>query len=200
MQHAKLKNPNKLEVRDFITLGIFWVLYFIVYSLGSPLCVTVVGNFFIHGACGILWGITFPLLCIKVNKPGIVFLYTALIGLVQIMNLWVTGLIIITGAVVAELVWRKMDRKNFKTIAICHVLIVCFMYLGMFLPLLLLSDVFLTQIPEYSLAMFTDVYNFLSATTYMFFVGLVAAILGTLLGALLGKKLLKKHFIKAGII
>ena len=179
MEKTKDLNPNKLVVRDFVSLGIFWVLYFVIYTLGAPLCMTAVGNFFIHGTCGILWGITFSLICTKVNKPGVVFLYTTLIGLMQLMNFWLTGVIIIIGGIIAEVVWRKLDRKKFKTIAICHVMVVTAMYLGMFIPLTFLSDVFLTQIPEYSLEMFTDLYNFIKANTYMFYAGLEYVIIGS---------------------
>ena len=200
MENIKVKNSEKLTVRDFVTLGIFWVLYFVIYTLGAPLSLTVVGNLFIHGACGILWGITFSLLCTKVNKNGVVFLYTALIGVVQLMNFWGTGVLIIIAALIIEIIWRKLDKKKFSTIAICHVLVVVSMYLGMMLPIVTLGKKFLSGIPEYSLELFTDVINLVETQSYMFFVGLLAAVVGASLGALLGKVLLKKHFVKAGIV
>lgn len=200
MENIKNKNNNKLVVRDFVTLGIFWVLYFVIYTMSAPLSLTLVGNLFIHGTCAILWGITFPLLCTKVNKPGVVFIYTALVGIVQIMNFWITGLIIIVGAVIVEIVWRKLDRKKFSTIAICHILVVVTMYLGLTLPLMILSRDFINQIPEYGRELFYNIYDLLQVQGYLFFLGLLSCVVGSIIGALLGKVLLKKHFIKAGIV
>ena len=200
MEKTKINNPNKWVTRDFVTLGIFYVLYFVIYTLSAPLSMSVVGNLFIHGTCGILWGITFPLLCTKVNKPGVVFTYTFLIGAIQLMNFWGTGLFIMLGAVIAEVIWNILNKKKFITIAICHVIVVAVMYLGMTLPLMILSSTFLNYIPEYSRALFEEVYNLLNTKTYFFYIGLTAAVVGASLGALLGKILLKKHFVKAGII
>lgn len=197
MKLDKIKNPNKLNVRDFITLAIIIVLHFVLFTASTPLGMTVVGNLFVYAFCGVLWGSIFLLLCTKVNKPWIVFFYGIVIALMQLMNFWGSSFFIALGSIIAEIIWHKLDRKKFSTMVISYIVLITFMYFGLSVPLIFIKDLYLAALPAY-VDLYTAVYEL--AASYMFFVGLIATIIGCIIGAFIGKLLLKKHFIKSGIV
>ena len=69
---AKFKKSDKMNVRDYITAAILYVLMFLVYAgVGAPIGMTVAGSLFVFAACAVVWGTIFMLLFTKVNKKGI---------------------------------------------------------------------------------------------------------------------------------
>lgn len=195
---AKKKNSEKMNVRDYITTAIMFVLMFIVFSvIGTPVGMSVVGNLFVFAVCGLIWGTIFLLLYTKVNKPGVVLLFGLILAVLMLMNFWALSLIIATGAVAAELLWRKLDRRKFSTMLICFTTQIVFWYFAMTLPLIFLKDLYLSAVPAYA-DLYAAVFDLVVGP--MFFAGLLATILGCTIGAFIGKMLLKKHFVKAGIV
>ena len=78
---AKLKKSDKMNVRDYITAAILYVLMFLVYAgVGAPIGMTVAGSLFVFAACAVVWGTIFMLLFTKVNKKGIVLLFGLIWG------------------------------------------------------------------------------------------------------------------------
>lgn len=66
---AKFKKSDKMNVRDYITAAILYVLMFLVYAgVGAPIGMTVAGSLFVFAACAVVWGTIFMLLFTKVNK------------------------------------------------------------------------------------------------------------------------------------
>ena len=197
MENTKRKSPKKSSVKDYITLGIIIVLHFVIFTLSTPLGMSPVGNIFVYPACALLWGVLFILLCKKTTKPIIIFLYPFILGLVQIMNFWLTGVIGIVGAIATFLIWKTMDKTKFKTIVASYTTMITFMYLGGTLPVIFFKDTFFEIAPAYA-ELYHQVYDILVGS--MFYVGLVATIACAVIGAFLGKVILKKHFEKSGIM
>ena len=195
---AKFKKSDKMNVRDYITAAILYVLMFLVYAgVGAPIGMTVAGSLFVFAACSVVWGTIFMLLFTKVNKKGIVLLFGLIWAAMQLMSFWGVALIIAVGAVIAELFWRKLDRHKFSTMLICFAVQVVFLYLGMTIPLIFMKDMYLAAVSAYA-DLYSTVFDMLIGP--MFFVGLAATVVGCVVGAFLGKLLLKKHFQKAGIV
>ena len=137
------------------------------------------------------------LLYSKVNKKGVVLLFSLILAIFMLMNFWVISLVIALGGLVAEVVWRKLDRKKFTTMMLCFTIQIVAWYLAQALPLMVLKDMYLSAIPAYA-ELYAGVYDLLVGP--MFFVGLLATVAGCVAGAFIGKFLLKKHFQKAGIV
>ncbi|MGL6197759.1 MAG: MptD family putative ECF transporter S component [Lachnospiraceae bacterium] len=195
---TKKKNSEKMNVRDYITTAIMFVLMFIVFSvIGTPVGMSVVGNLFVFAVCALIWGTIFLLLYTKVNKPGVVLLFGLILAVLMLMNFWALSLIIAIGAAIAELLWRKLDRHKFSTMLICFTTQIVFWYFGMTLPLIFLKDSYLNAVPAYA-DLYAAVFDLVVGP--MFFAGLLATILGCTIGAFIGKMLLKKHFVKAGVV
>ena len=198
VKKRRTKNNEKMNVRDYITAAIMYVLMFLVYAgVGAPIGMTVAGSLFVFAACAVVWGTIFILLFTKVNKKGVVLLFGLIWAAMQLMSFWGVAIVIAIGAVIAELLWDKLDRRKFSTMLLCFTVQVIFLYLGMTLPLIFMKDMYLAAVSAYA-----DLYSteFDMLIGPMFFVGLAATVVGCIVGAFLGKLLLKKHFAKAGIV
>lgn len=192
------RKSERMNVRDYITTAIMFVLLFLVFSVvGTPIGMTVVGNLFVFAVCAILWGTIYLLLYSKVNKNGVVLLFSLILAVLMLMNFWAMSVIIAIGGIVAEIVWRKLDRRKFSTMLICFTIQIVFWYFAMTLPLIFLKDLYLAAVPAYA-----ELYSAVAELVVgpMFFVGLAATVVDCIIGAYLGKLLLKKHFQKAGIV
>ncbi|VUW99480.1 MptD family putative ECF transporter S component [Dorea formicigenerans] len=198
VKKRRTKNNEKMNVRDYITAAIMYVLMFLVYAgVGAPIGMTVAGSLFVFAACAVVWGTIFILLFTKVNKKGVVLLFGLIWAAMQLMSFWGVAIVIAIGAVIAELLWDKLDRRKFSTMLLCFTVQVIFLYLGMTLPLIFMKDMYLAAVSAYA-DLYSTVFDMLIGP--MFFVGLAATVVGCIVGAFLGKLLLKKHFEKAGII
>ena len=198
VKKRRTKNNEKMNVRDYITAAIMYVLMFLVYAgVGAPIGITVAGSLFVFAACAVVWGTIFILLFTKVNKKGVVLLFGLIWAAMQLMSFWGVAIVIAIGAVIAELLWDKLDRRKFSTMLLCFTVQVIFLYLGMTLPLIFMKDMYLAAVSAYA-DLYSTVFDMLIGP--MFFVGLAATVVGCIVGAFLGKLLLKKHFEKAGIV
>ena len=198
VKKRRTKNNEKMNVRDYITAAIMYVLMFLVYAgVGAPIGMTVAGSLFVFAACAVVWGTIFILLFTKVNKKGVVLLFGPIWAAMQLMSFWGVAIVIAIGAVIAELLWDKLDRRKFSTMLLCFTVQVIFLYLGMTLPLIFMKDMYLAAVSAYA-DLYSTVFDMLIGP--MFFVGLAATVVGCIVGAFLGKLLLKKHFEKAGIV
>lgn len=198
VKKRRTKNNEKMNVRDYITAAIMYVLMFLVYAgVGAPIGMTVAGSLFVFAACAVVWGTIFILLFTKVNKKGVVLLFGLIWAAMQLMSFWGVAIVIAIGAVIAELLWDKLDRRKFSTMLLCFTVQVIFLYLGMTLPLIFMKDMYLAAVSAYA-DLYSTVFDMLIGP--MFFVGLAAIVVGCIVGAFLGKLLLKKHFEKAGIV
>lgn len=198
VKKRRTKNNEKMNVRDYITAAIMYVLMFLVYAgVGAPIGMTVAGSLFVFAACAVVWGTIFILLFTKVNKKGVVLLFGFIWAAMQLMSFWGVAIVIAIGAVIAELLWDKLDRRKFSTMLLCFTVQVIFLYLGMTLPLIFMKDMYLAAVSAYA-DLYSTVFDMLIGP--MFFVGLAATVVGCIVGAFLGKLLLKKHFEKAGIV
>ncbi len=192
------RRTEKLNVRDYITTAIMFVLIFIVFvAVGAPIGMTAVGNLFVFAACAVVWGTIFLLLYTKVSKKGVVFLVGLILAALQLVNFWGVSIFIVLGAILSELIWRKRSRRQFSTMLLCFTVQITFWYLGMTIPLIFLKDLYLAALPGYE-TLYSGVFDLVVGP--MFFAGLFATVAGCIAGALLGKFLLKKHFHKAGIV
>ena len=53
----RTKNNEKMNVRDYITAAIMYVLMFLVYAgVGAPIGMTVAGSLFVFAACAVVVG------------------------------------------------------------------------------------------------------------------------------------------------
>ncbi len=192
------KINEKINVRDIITLAITFVLMFAVFVVvGVPLSASVYGHLFILSISALLWGSMYLFIYTKINKNSVCFIIGTLIALANLTNFWLISLVIFIGGIVAELIWRKADKKKFSTMTICFCVQILAWFVGMVLPIVVMRETYINAFSGYE-EIYAAMADFIVGP--MLFVYIAATIIGCIIGAFIGKALLKKHFIKAGIM
>ena len=128
---------DKMKAKDYITLGIFTVLFFAVVMV----CIfasaaTVVTFAFGSAIAAIPGGIIYMLMRAKVPKAGSVLLSGVVIGLIEFLigAGWAVAVGFIAGAVIAELLARIGHYKSFWLNTIGYSVYMMFFALGTYLP------------------------------------------------------------------
>ena len=181
-----------MKAKDFITLGIFTVLFFAVVMV----CIfasaaTVVTFAFGSAIAAIPGGIIYMLMRAKVPKAGSVLLSGVVIGLIEFLigAGWAVAVGFIAGAVIAELLARIGHYKSFWLNTIGYSVYMMFFALGTYLPM-----VIMTGYAEY----LAELHSFMNGT--MVVIIAVVTFVAGIVGALIAKGVFKKHFQKAGIV
>lgn len=192
---------NKLQAKDLINIGLFTVLYFV---LGC--CVAIPIGFvpIFLPILGALWtlitGIPFMLFAVRVKKFGMVTIMAVLSGLMMGltgMGFW--G--ILTGAVfglLGDLIMKSGSYQSAKKALLGYGVFSLWM-VGTYIPMYFMVEQSRADFAK----SFGDEYadKVMSVMPMWSIVLVIAAIfLFALLGGLIGKAILKKHFVKAGIV
>lgn len=192
-------NP-KIQPKDLITVGIFTAIMFVicmgVAMLGYiPIFIPLLSVF-----VPLVGGIPFMLFLTKAKKFGMVLIMSVLIGLVvglMGMGVWV----IATGPIAGfftELILKSGKYKSAGK-SILSYGVFSMWVIGNYIPIVVTRDNYYT--------MLVSGYGKEYADTLMSYIPdwsllplLAACFISGILGALLGKTLLKKHFVRAGIV
>lgn len=197
-----IQSSSKMDVQDFITLGVLNAVFTVLFILLT----VVVGIFPVTGIfapaiAAIPLGVVFMLLMIKVAKKGALLVSGVLQAVILFLlsGAWTFVVAIISATLLGEfIVWGSY--KDFHRVTISYAVLICGYALGSFAPI-----VFFTE--SWRTASVASGYNasYVNAFTEILngpiLLGVLAvSVVGALLGAILGKKILKKHFVKAGVI
>lgn len=198
-----MDNNYKLKGKDLITIGIFSAVYFVInfafMILGG---IHPVLWILMPGFIALFTGVPFMMLAAKVQKPWVI----ALMGLITALIYFATGqftiVILVTfviSCVLAEVVRYATKFNSYAGNSIAFAVFSIGMT-GSPLPIWLFHDSFISQITEqgmptnYILAL-----EKISSPT-MLIIMFVAPIIGALIGTLIAKVMMRKHFVKAGLV
>lgn len=192
---------NKLQAKDLINLGLFTVLYFV---LGCYVAIPIGFVPIFLPILGALWtlitGIPFMLFLTRVKKFGMVTLMAILSGLLMGltgMGYWGVPLGLIFG-LLGDLILKFGNYKSAKRSLIGYAVFSLWM-VGTYIPMY-----FMVEDSRASLAAsFGKEYaDKVMAVMPMWSIVLVIAgiFICAIIGGMIGKALLKKHFVKAGIV
>ena len=184
---------DKMKAKDYITLGIFTVLFFAVVMV----CIfasaaTVVTFAFGSAIAAIPGGIIYMLMRAKVPKAGSVLLSGGA-G-------WAVAVGFIAGAVIAELLARIGHYKSFWLNTIGYSVYMMFFALGTYLPMVIMTGYVddMSTSNGVSAEYLTELHSFMNGT--MVVIIAVVTFVAGIVGALIAKGVFKKHFQKAGIV
>ncbi len=191
---------NKLKTKDLVSIGVFFVIYFVLFMAIGMLGAIPVVLPAVPFIASIILGTVVMLFMAKVPKPWALFIFGILYPLAM-MAAGHTFIVLIVGVIsvgLAELFFRKGGFKSFKYNAISYACLSCWIT-GSIMQLYFAFDQYKamhgdTLSPEY----WEAVKSF--ATLPMMALIVVGAFVGGLIGAYIGKLMLKKHFEKAGIV
>jgi energy-coupling factor transport system substrate-specific component len=196
-------NTNQLKAKDLITTAVFTVLFALVVLVCSlTLGMIPLGFPFLVSAIGLVGGVIWTYMRVKVPKRFTITLQCLVSGLLFFIlgTHWGTVLGCIVGGILADIVTSAGRYKNVKlTTAGFAVFCLC-VHLGSFLVVVMARDWYY----EYCVSngMTAEWMNtFLGFMSWPVMLGTGAlAMLCAVAGMQIGKALLKKHFVKAGIV
>jgi energy-coupling factor transport system substrate-specific component len=192
---------KKLEAKDFITVGIFTALLFVVeFACG------ILG--FIHPYIVASYVVMIPLVgaipmmlfYTKIEKFGMITIMSVLLAIIM----FVTGMgylgapLIIAAGVIADLVAKSGDYKDFKKIAISYG-IFCLWICANYFPVIVSAKSYRQDLLDGGYSVEYCDYLFKAINSKTIAVLLILCLIFGFLGAFLGKAVVKKHFEKAGI-
>lgn len=192
---------EKLGVKDLINVGIFSVIYFVMFTISGmlgyiPVCVVILPLI-----AGVLGGIPFVLFIIKEQKFGAVTLMGLLTGLLTFLvgQTWMSVLFGLVFGLLGDLIMKSGNYKSWTKNVLGYSVFTLWT-VGTMLPMWIMRETYFAGYRENG---GTDAYidAVMKLTpNYMILVVIVAALVGGFLGASLGKVVLTKHFEKAGIV
>ncbi len=192
---------EKLKIKDLVTIGIFFVIYYILYfAVGI---VTVVPILFLcwPAIIGIAAGIPVMLFMAKTPKPFAFFIFGMLPSIFNVVTGWHFMVLIVAFIImlIAQLVVKAGGYKSFKHNAVAYGLFSVCASAGI-MQILVVHDRYMEIVNRANMSPeFIEAMERLVSWPSLALVTL-GAFLGGIIGALIGKAMLKKHFEKAGIV
>lgn len=195
---SKKENSNRLNGRDFINIGIYSAIYLVLAIALAMTGLIPIFLILLSSMYGLICGIPFMLFLTKVKKPGMIFIMSVIMGIVMFATgmTWMPIPFSIVTGLIAELVYRSGNYKSMKA-AVLTSGVFPMWACGNYLPLFLQRDQYFADRASYGQDYIDAVMSM--TPNWMFLVLLIMTFAAGIVGGLIGKKLLKKHFMKAGI-
>lgn len=198
-KRSKMKNQSKLKGKDLINIGIYAAIYCVIMTAVAMLGFIPIMMPMLCVLVPLIGGTPMMLFMTKVNKFGMITIYSMIVGLF----LWITGMgywPFIFGIVfgfLADLIAKSGSYKSSKkAILSCGVFNI--LIFGNFVPLFINAEAYFETRQSFG----EDYINSLSeimSQTWLVPLLIASCFVFGVVGALIGKALLKKHFVKAGI-
>ena len=190
---------QKLKIKDLVTIGVFAVIYFVVtFAVGMIGVIPIL--FLVYPTIlGIVSGTVVMLFMAKVQKPWALLIFGMLTPIFMMVegHTYILVLHAFVVILIAELIRRAGNYNSFKYNMLSFAIFntwVC----GSLMQMLWAREKYI----EMTMMMGNEYVEALERLVTYPHMALVyiGAILGGLIGANIGRILLKKHFIKAGIV
>jgi len=204
-QKKVVPTDTGLGVRDLVTIGIMNAIYIAVYwTCGMILGTNPVTFPFITAALSIPAGIVIMLMLSRVPKRGTFAITGVVTGLVFLVtgHWWPMPVIMMITGGLTDLYYGAGNTRSFIRMTMAYVLFSIGFTVAAFGPLALFSQSYMAAMKADQYGMPKNYYD-LALFLYkgpLFIAMLLLTALCAVLGALFGRAIMKKHFIKAGIV
>lgn len=190
---------NRLNAKDFINIGLFTALYFLLFFTTGMIGYIPVLMLVIPALCPLVAGIAFMLFLTRVHKFGMVTIMGTLLGLLMMLtgHNWTILPFAVVLTLLADLILKAGRYRNWKSIRLGYMVFSEWL-LGLIFPIFFMRDSFFATLRDGYGDTYTE--TLMQITPFWVFYLMVALVaFGALMGAYLGRTLLKKHFQRAGI-
>lgn len=194
---------DKLNVSDLISIGVYTAIYFILVAIATFASALLPGfsNAFLPALAALISGAVYMLMVSKVQKFGAI----SIMGIVMGIFFFVSGHFILSFAaniicgILADYV-ASIGKYKFKKWILISYVIFSYGITGPILPLWFMKDSYVASLEARgkSVEYISKVFNFIN--TGSFFLCMVSILICALVGGIFGMKMVKKHFVKAGIV
>lgn len=190
---------NKINVKDLVSIGIFTVIYFIMFFISGMMGYVPILAVTLPLQLGILTGIPFILFATKIEKFGMVTIMAILIGAMSFLmgRGWMAFAAVALCGVIADFVFLSGAYKSWNKLVIGFCIFNMWI-IGAMLPMWLMREEYFSAQEAVASQEYIDAVNAL-LPDWMLPGVIVLAIVGGIIGAYIGRATLKKHFRRAGI-
>lgn len=195
---------NKLKVNDIMTIGALSALYFICVGIGTLLGIPFdkSGNMFYAPAfAALLSGTVYLLMIAKVKKFGAITILGTIMGIFFFLtgHFFAAVLPAIIFGLIADCI-AFLGKYQSKWINLFSFIVFSFANSGPIILMWILKDIYIQSLLDKGkdMSYVNKVMLDFNLSTISWFIFTV--VLGALLGGLFGNSLLKKHFLKSGMI
>ncbi|MCR5390723.1 MAG: MptD family putative ECF transporter S component [Lachnospiraceae bacterium] len=195
-------NEKKLQARDFITIGIFtailWVVQMVIMYLGflSPL---IIAGYAV--LIPIVTGIPMMLYYARIEKFGMLTITSVIVAiLLFVFGMGLAGApICIAAGLIADFIAKSGNYKSRKKTILSYAVFSLWV-IASYLPLVITADSYKASLLEsgFEEQFVNTLFTLVTPVTYP--VIIVICFVCGIIGALIGKAVAKKNFEKAGII
>ena len=194
-----MKNDAKLKGKDLINIGIYAAIYCVIMTAIAMLGFIPIMMPLLCVFVPLLGGTPMMLFMTKVNKFGMIWIYSMIVGLF----LWITGmgywpfLFSIVCGLIADLISKSGNYKSSKK-ALLSCAVFNITILGNFVPIVLNAEAYFSTRQSFGEEYINTLSDIMSHN-WLLPLLLVSCFVCGFIGGMIGKALLKKHFVKAGI-
>ena len=195
-------NSKKLTAKDFITVGIFTALIFVVeFACGMLGFIHpyIVASYVVM--IPIVGSIPMMLFYTKVDKFGMITIMSVLIAIIMfIMGMGYLGApLIILAGVLADFIAKTGNYKSFKKTVLSYG-VFCLWICANYFPVIITADSYRQDLLEggYSAEYCDNLFSVINSKTIIIL--LILCFVFGCISTFIGKAVVKKHFEKAGIV
>ena len=199
-----MNKTNKLTVPDLISIGVFTALYFVLVTIATFASVAIFpgfNNVVLPAFCALISGCVYTLLVVKLQKFGGI----SVMGIGMGLFFMISGHFIISFAanivmgIVADCVAKVGKYKSKKWIILSYVLFSYGLF-GPVIPMWFMKDAYVANLVARGKDAVYIAELFANINMVTFVLAVVATLICALVGGWFGMKMIKKHFVKAGIV
>lgn len=199
-----MNNTNKLTIPDLISIGVFTALYFVLVTIAtfsSALLFPGFNNVVLPAFCALISGCVYMLLVAKLQKFGGI----SVMGIVMGLFFMTSGHFIISFAanivmgIVADFVAKAGNYKSKKGLLLSYVLFSYGLF-GPIIPMWFMKDAYVANLEARGKDATYIAELFANINMGTFILAVVLTLVCALIGGWFGQKMIKKHFVKAGIV
>ena len=199
-----MNNTNKLTIPDLISIGVFTALYFVLVTIAtfsSALFFPGFNNVVLPAFCALISGCVYMLLVAKLQKFGGI----SVMGIVMGLFFMTSGHFIISFAanivmgIVADFVAKAGNYKSKKGLLLSYVLFSYGLF-GPIIPMWFMKDAYVANLEARGKDATYIAELFANINMGTFILAVVLTLVCALIGGWFGQKMIKKHFVKAGIV
>lgn len=195
---------NKLTIPDLISIGVFTALYFVLVTIATFATGALIPGLsyvLLPAASALISGSVYMLMVAKVQKFGGI----TIMGVVMGLFFFTSGHFVLSFAanmvcgLLADVIGMSCQYKK-KWMLLLSYIVFSFGLTGPVLPMWFMKDKYVASLVERGKdAVYIDgVFEYINMGT--FGICVVTIIVLGLIGGIFGQKMIKKHFVKAGIV
>ena len=194
---------KKLQTKDFISIGIFSLIYSVVAFVVGGIAQMTPLTFPLMPACIALFtGTVFMLYVAKIPKRDALTCLGVIGGILLFITgmFWMMSVFFIVFGFIADFICQSGNFKSFRKNLLAYC-VFALSPMGAYIPMAIMPaqfDEFMRRKGDVS--SFEGIINAIRINWWVIPLMILGTIICAIIGGLIGKKLLKKHFEKVGII